>query len=425
MNSLENASPKQLKLAWEQLCTSGTANKALANLLKVGIGPFLQAFETKYLGPDGVGQGFKLVLGQNGEGKTHLLYCLRELALKNGHVVALLDPKTAGGDSPFDFAREILRRLETPGVSEGQDEELKLVQLLRTAAQKKRESAEEQKLDPERIVPVWADGFRGKNLHPREFAAALADGLEAAFEGDEEGLRKAAARVAFEGVKLGKKQAELDGAALLRSIPLAVRHLGFRAPVILVDEAETAVDRKGNTRRREFLKFLRFLNDHVAHGTSEQGAAIVVIGCTDEFWPEQFAEYEALRQRLSDPGRDELEEREDLSPKARVRLNKLWVRETFRGDEADYEELGTVMVDLAMKVHPDTQRDIQISNAKRLARFASSNRVRKQVKRNFVKALAQLIERQNAEEKQFVLEEQDAAKALDIATSEIQEQDVE
>jgi hypothetical protein len=216
----------------------------------------------------------------------------------------------------------------------------------------------------------------------------------------------------------------VDGAALLKSIPLLVKHLGFEPPVILVDEAETSVEKAGSAKRKEFLKFLRFLNDHIAHGPGNR-AAIVVIGCTDELWPDRFNEYEALKQRLSDPGKDQLDARAGLTPRALVRLNKLWVRETFRGEEQDYAELGAALVQLAKVVHPETDEGVQLSNAKRLGRMASSNQVRKQVKRNFVKALAQTIEAQTADKAQRVLEEVDAANALDVAAKQILAKDAE
>ena len=100
-------------------------HKVAAHQLRVGLTPFLDAFSEYFLGPEGVGQGFKLVLGANGEGKTHLLLCLREIALQKGHAVALLEPRSSSaGESEFEFAKEILRRLEGPGALDADDDEL-------------------------------------------------------------------------------------------------------------------------------------------------------------------------------------------------------------------------------------------------------------------------------------------------------------
>src|SRR5262249_7987148 len=92
--------------AGRKIAETGAPTRAAARLLQVGLREYLDLFARKYLGDDGAGGTFKLVLGANGEGKTHLLYCLRERALAAGHVVALLDAKSAGAaQSPFIFAR--------------------------------------------------------------------------------------------------------------------------------------------------------------------------------------------------------------------------------------------------------------------------------------------------------------------------------
>ncbi len=416
---------KALKRAWAQLCNSGTASPTIAHHLQVGLKPFLDAFRAHYLGPDNIGEGCKLILGMNGEGKTHLLLCLRELALNCGHAVALLDPKTAAvGDSPFVFAQEILRRVETSEVQEGSADELRVASLLSAAVQRKRDAVSSQGGNPELVLAKWVKGFRSKNLHPFGLADALADGLAAVIDGNEDHLKEAAAKVTFEGVHLTKKQADQDGLRLLASLPLVVGLLGFGSLIILLDEAETAVEKKGNTKRQEFLKFLRFLNDHIGHPTDERASAMVIVGCTDEFWPQQFAEYEALRSRLVDPGKDNWRERSGLTPKKLIRLNKIWVRETFQGTESDYEDLGHALVDLAKRIYPDLENATQMSNVTRFARVASSDRVKPQVKRIFVKALCQDIEAQLTDE-QRVVEEKDVRAMLDAAVASIQQGDAD
>ena len=191
--------PKELKNAWNRLCSSGTASPTIARFLQVGIKPFLSAFESHYLGAGNEARGSKLILGMNGEGKTHLLYCLRELALRNGHAVALLEPKTAAvGDSAFVFAQEVLRRAETSELREGDEDALRIPVLLRAAVERKRAATVAKNLEPETILPRWIDGLRNKDLHPFGLATAIADGLEAAIDDHPERLRDAGARIDFE-----------------------------------------------------------------------------------------------------------------------------------------------------------------------------------------------------------------------------------
>ena len=81
----------EVQRAWAQLREKGTANREIANRLRVGLDGVIDRFEELYLGdhPHGPGECCKLILGANGEGKTHLLLCIKERALRAGHLVAL------------------------------------------------------------------------------------------------------------------------------------------------------------------------------------------------------------------------------------------------------------------------------------------------------------------------------------------------
>ena len=92
--------------------SKGTATRQAARLLHVGLQEYLDIFSGKYLGEEGYSEACKLVLGSNGEGKTHLLYCIRELALRKGHLVAMVEAKSVGAAmSPFVFGKELLKQL--------------------------------------------------------------------------------------------------------------------------------------------------------------------------------------------------------------------------------------------------------------------------------------------------------------------------
>lgn len=409
-----------LRRAWEQLCSTGTASPAIARNLRVGLGPFLESFQRRYLGPEGLGNGFKLVLGMNGEGKTHLLLCLRELALQSGHAVALIDPKTSlAGDSPLLFAQEVLRRIETLEGVKSDDGMARVPSLLRSALSRKREALISEGLDPDALLPIWADGFRTKDIHPHGVSDALADGLLAVLAEDSSSISDASSRLTIGSAKLTKQEQIVQGSHLLQSIPFMLGLLGFQSLVILLDEAETAIEKKGSAKRREFLKFLRYLNDHVANNPDERAGAMVIIGCTDEFWPEQFLDYTALHSRLVDPGLDELEMRRNLTPGFLVRLNKIWVRETFRGDESDYIMLGTALVELAKNIYPNLDPEMQAVNVKSFAETASSDQVKREIKRIFIKALCNEIETQVLNDAQRTLAGNETRTALDSALNAI------
>ena len=412
---------RELMAAWQQLHTSGTASPASAHILRIGLEPFLASFSARFLGEEGLAQGMKLLLGGNGEGKTHFLYCLREMALAQGHAVSLVEASAAGAGESWAFARSVLGSMEAPGPAPDDPDELRLISLIRSAVERRREKLLPSCKDPEPLLRLWAEGTRSKALRPAGLADAVADGILAVLDGDDAALRQAVNRMTFEGLRLTKKDAERDGSLMLRSLPLLVRCLGFGPLLILLDEAETAVEKAGTRKQEEFLKFVRFLNDHVAN-PEVGGAAVVVIACTDEFWPEPFVKHTALVQRLSDAGRDSLADRMNLAPAVLARLNKLWVRETFRGERGDYEKLGEALVDFAERLYPEVDRGVQLVNASLLAEAASSGAATRQVKRPFVKALAQTLEEQLNVGTQVPLTEDEAARLLDVTRGEITEE---
>src|SRR4051812_6312753 len=117
MNGSEHMSdnePSAMKArkAWQQLVASGAATKYVAELMSVGlVDEYVRLFSDKYFGPEAY-DTFKLVLGLNGEGKTHFLHCVEARALEMGHVVALVEAKQSGaGESPLGFAREVFGSL--------------------------------------------------------------------------------------------------------------------------------------------------------------------------------------------------------------------------------------------------------------------------------------------------------------------------
>src|SRR6266852_9107138 len=252
MQTQPQVQPKAMRQGWERLHTSGTASPQIASLLRVNLDGYLQAFEQRFLGPDGIGEGFKLILGANGEGKTHLLYCLRDVALRCGHAVAYVDASKSGlGASPFTFAQKLLESVFIPGVDDEAAGENRVVTLFADAIRRKRESIAKQGLDEEKILPRWAESMRAKDLHPHGLADALADGLQAAVRDDVRAMLEAASRLTFQDHGFSQKAQLVEGANLLHSLPKLVGFVELRPLVILVDEAETVVEKRGASKRRE------------------------------------------------------------------------------------------------------------------------------------------------------------------------------
>jgi hypothetical protein len=398
--------------AWEQLVSSGAATAYVTAVLSVGLEDYVARFSHRYLGSQGA-NSFKLVLGLNGEGKTHFLHNIETAALDQGHLVAFVEARSAGAaDSSFEFAREVMANLRIQ--SSAQSDEQPLLLLLRQAVEQRRTLLEQDGLDAGALLPVWAEEMRSKAFQPLEFAQALSDGLIGVITDDLDRTLSAIRRLTFEGTRFTNAEKAVQGPKLLRSIRHLPKVLGFNRLVLLLDEAEVAFEGLAQKRRQTLLAFLRFLNDHLAHGEDADGA-VIFVACTDDFWPGKFNEYAALKGRLSDPGYDQIDQRLGLSGAALVNKNKIWVRETFRGTEADYLQLADALVVVAARVWPGLDTATQTRNGQLLAEVASSDSVNRVIKRPFVKAFAQLIDSQLLEEQQREIDSEQAHGLFDVA----------
>jgi len=85
---------------------------------------------------------FKVVLGENGSGKTHLLYCIRDLALRNNFVVSYVE--LSAKSCPFNdlslVYKEIVKNLYTPQLGKEviNEEDIGLEALCRSWLEKKK-----------------------------------------------------------------------------------------------------------------------------------------------------------------------------------------------------------------------------------------------------------------------------------------------
>lgn len=415
---IEDETGSKVRRAWHQLVSSGSATKYVTEMLSVGVDEYVRLFSQRFLGADGF-DTFKLVLGLNGEGKTHFLHCIEAPALEAGHLVAFVEAKNAGAaESPFEFARELMGCLRVR-TGLGSDEQPLLI-VLREAVTQQRQRLEERGLDADALLPEWAEGFRTKALQPLSLAQGLAEALDGIISGHSNRCLTGLRQLSLEDVHIPKGEQNVLGPKILRSITHLPHVLGFRKLVLLIDEAEVAFEGLSQKRRQNLLGFLRFLNDHLVN--AEDGA-IILVACTDDFWPGMFNQYAALRSRLTDPGHDRPEDRADLTPKALVNKNKLWVRETFRGRQEEYRTLGDAILIVGKRALPSLDIAVQTANATRLAEIASSDEVNRVVKRPFVKALSQLVETQVGDDAQRRIEEDEARGLFDLAKRAIYQVD--
>src|SRR4030095_11013555 len=91
--------------------------------VNVGNDSYLRVIDSAYVG-DLItvveGSSFKLVQGTYGAGKTHFLYCVRDLAWRRGLLTAFvtISPKECPFRRPLAVYRAVAQRLERPGTDE-------------------------------------------------------------------------------------------------------------------------------------------------------------------------------------------------------------------------------------------------------------------------------------------------------------------
>ena len=98
----------------QRLGESGQPPEFGLNRINVGNESYLDVLENEYFGRQlKIGASFKLVQGYFGGGKTHFLYCVRELAWRHGFATAVveLSPAECPYDDSFKVYRTVARRV--------------------------------------------------------------------------------------------------------------------------------------------------------------------------------------------------------------------------------------------------------------------------------------------------------------------------
>lgn len=250
------------------------------------------------------GSSFKLVQGTYGAGKTHFLYCVRDLAWRRQLLTAFvtISPKECPFNRPLAVYRAVAQRIERPRGAGG--EEIRgLDDLIRLSLD---ERVAHEGLDEAR---AWLDGLARAPLTRHSFRDAVVGFGRAVLDRDEAAARRLGAWLRGEDVSLGEaKQAGLyevpandNGFGMLRSLVQLVPRLGWQGSVLLLDEAERRLtaDDKPTKALSETVDHLRELIDLC--GRSELPRTLILYAVTPAFTENVLPLYPALQQRLGAP----------------------------------------------------------------------------------------------------------------------------
>jgi hypothetical protein len=197
----------------------------------------------------------RIVNGRNGDGKTHLMHLIADMALKSNFAVSYV---VIGPDTPLFRSDKVYaaigRSLSTLSNPDGAG--------LRAV------------LDPDRPDPAIAKSFRDKAATIRAIRSIDPSFAQAAYRFCTQQTANVdqTQDLLLLGAWLEGSQAHLkelgisatvdasNGTRMLRSLVLLLRHFGFKGLVVLVDEVESVLNLSKNKRRDSF-QTLRLIID--------------------------------------------------------------------------------------------------------------------------------------------------------------------
>ena len=251
------------------------------------------------------GSSLKLVQGIYGAGKTHFLFCVRDLAWRSGLLTAMvtLSPKESPFHRPLAIYRAVAQRLElAPGPdgdpTRGIDDVIRHDLEARVAA------------DGKAAARAWIDGTLARApLARHSFRDAVVGFGRAILDGDDERAQRLAAWLRGEELTVAQAKAASvyevpsneNGFAMLRSLVQLVPRLGHEGVVLLLDEAERrlSVEARPTKASAEAMDHLRELVDLC--GRDELPRTLILYAVTPAFIANVLPLYPALQQRLGQP----------------------------------------------------------------------------------------------------------------------------
>lgn len=299
------------RLIVKTLGSNGTAPEVGVQYFTVGYDRLMRVMEDEYLAdyiPNG-GSAFKMVIGNYGNGKTHLMYCLRDLAWKHNFAVSYIVLNQQ--DSPFhDFgkvyakiAQNINRPLEESELLTGSERGIENFLRGTYSAlldEKMQEEPEEFGAKNEVMLELKprlrTDSSSYSNAIYEAFNALRLDKDEQ-FDIVCQWLKGEGHTPAHRKLGILEKIDKSTGFKMIRSLSQTVRALGYRGLVVLLDEGEQVAS-LATKQREALLSNLREVIDACTQ-TSFRHMMMFYAVPDLSFMNRGGGVYEALNQRVA------------------------------------------------------------------------------------------------------------------------------
>ncbi|QDG51717.1 hypothetical protein FIV42_13460 [Persicimonas caeni] len=303
----------------QRLGESGQPPERGVELINVGNESYLNVLEQEYFDRQlKGGASFKLVQGYFGGGKTHFLYCVRDMAWRHGFAVAVveLSPTECPYDDTLKVYSTVARRIAMPADDEMGGPRYGISDLLRDLVDRRVEEAEvdyraqgvaQPAQDARRSVARWLR--RDVARTPCEsvsYRKAVVEFALGWLEEDYERVGRLEAWLRGEPVPRGEvrdwgvyeEMSRANGFLMLRSLTQMIKGLGFAGTALLFDEVDRNLSvsaKRSQTIGDNLRQVIDLCGRHQLPNT------LFMYAVPPEFMRTVVPDYPALYQRLKTP----------------------------------------------------------------------------------------------------------------------------
>jgi len=276
------------------------------------------------------GSSFKLVVGQYGGGKTHLMFCLRELAWKHGFATSFvqLSQKECPYDDPLKVYQAVARNIQAPPHDPGSEPERGIDEFLKGHyyALSDRLSAEDRNADESAaMLAAFVQSLGRIKVENPSFRNAVQRYVQAVVTDEEQAQSLLCSWLEGDAMERGELRSfgiveapgQHNAFRMLRNLCQLVRELGYQGLILLFDEGQRMVSMMSARSQKYACENLLSVINHC--GDEELPGALFVYSVTPDFLENVVPRYAALHQRLEAPS--VFSERNPFSP--RIDLDEL------------------------------------------------------------------------------------------------------
>ena len=296
----------------ESLGGKGTPPEYGFQHFTAGLDKYMSVIEEEYLNSFILqgGSVFKMVVGAYGGGKTHFLYCIRDLAWKHGYVVSYvtLSPEA----SPFHKLELVYKSLVDGLVRPLKREELfseherGIAAFIKSWYSVKIKELKNEGLSEAEIntaIEACLEDLQG--IESISFRNAIRAAIRALVQRQEMEFEEICQWLKFEGYEkhthakhgILQKIDRTTAFSMIRSLSQWLKSIGSKGFIVLMDEAER-VPSLSTAQRETHLSNLREIIDECG-GSSLKGVMLFYAIPDENFLQGKTQVYEALKQRLS------------------------------------------------------------------------------------------------------------------------------